>query len=179
MRIFLKKLEKFDLNNKTRILPPFAVGCVLVFLLSFWLSASTTFTLLTMVGGVAGFFYSKHSQELQIFRDLFREFNSRYDVLNERLNEIKDRPEGEPLKHEKVNNKSDIDVLYDYFNLCAEEYMYETAGYIDARVWDAWQSGMSYFASDPEIRALWKHESETQKKSYYNFPLEILCNAKP
>lgn len=173
-------LRKFHLRAKLTFPLLFLAGCVAILVPSFLLGAPlpTGTTLLAMVGGLTGFFYAQHAQELQIFRVLFREFNSRYDVLNERLNEIRDRPHGEPLKPEKAgNNKSDTDVLYDYFNLCAEEYMYADAGYIDSRIWIAWKSGMAYFAADPEIRTLWKHEMETQKESYYGFSLDILPNA--
>lgn len=54
--------------------------------------------------------------------------------------------------------------------------MYADAGYIDSRVWAAWRFGMSHFAKDPEIRALWEHELKTQKGSYYAFTLNILDN---
>jgi hypothetical protein len=172
----------FNLRDKLRFPLLFAVGCGAILGLPLFHRAgvglATVATLLTLVGGLTGFFYAQHFQALQIFRDLFREFNSRYDILNERLNEIYDRPVDEPLKREKTaNNKSDIDVLYDYFNLCAEEHMYAAAGYIDPRVWIAWQTGMAYFAADPEILALWEHELHTQQKSYYGFSLDNIRNS--
>ena len=138
-------------------------------LLSFFLSPSerlpVVISLLTAIGGVTGFLYSQHSQELQLFRELFCEFNARYDRLNAKLNEIRSRPEGEPLKD------SDIPILYDYFNLCAEEHMYQIAGCIDSRVWLTWRKGMQHFAADPEIRSLWQRE--LQSDSYYGFGLDF------
>jgi len=116
-----------------------------------------------MIGGVAAFTYSKHSQETELFRQLFKEFNVRYDALNAPLNEIYLRAEGDAL----VND--DYDFLYDYFNLCAEEKMFADAGCIDIRVWKAWKNGMSHFAGDPEIRELW--ESELVQDSYYGFKI--------
>lgn len=136
--------------------------------------------ILTMIGGFGSFLYARHAQETQLFREIFREFNERYDKLNEQLNEIKNRPKDEPLKRSRLDNamkdneqpskRSDQDVLMDYFNLCAEEYMYAKSGYIDTRVWHAWCKGMKYFASDEEINELWREE--LKQGSYYGFSLD-------
>lgn len=164
---------KFDLHDRTKFHVIFGVGCIAVLALSFFLSVlgakeilAVTITLLTAVGGVTGFLYAKHAQDTQLFRELFREFNARYDTLNERLNEIRSRP-----VHIKLE-VTDHGVLFDYFNLCAEEYMYSTAGCIDSRVWRAWQKGMCHFAQDPEIRDFWMRE--LQQDSYYGFTLDCL-----
>ena len=117
--------------------------------------------LLTAVGGVTGFLYAQQARDIQLFRELFREFNARYETLDDRLNEIRNRPQAQPLKD------TDHGVLFAYFNLCAEEHMYATAGYIDSRVWRAWHNGMYHFAEDPEIRNFWK--DELRQDSYYGF----------
>lgn len=158
---------KFDLHHRTKFPVIFGVGCFAVLSLSFFLSPSErltiTVTLLTAVGGIAAFLYSKHSKEIELFRDLFRDFNSRYDNLNEKLNEIYNRPKDEQLK------PTDHGLLYNYFNLCAEEQMFARAGCIDSSVWRAWQNGMRYFAQDPEIRDFWQRE--LQQDSYYGFSI--------
>ncbi|MGH7967354.1 MAG: hypothetical protein ACREIC_01365 [Limisphaerales bacterium] len=145
----------------------FGVGCLAVVALSLSLPAaerlSITISLLTAVGGVSGFLYAQHARDIQLFRELFREFNARYDTLNDRLNEIRNREPGQPLK------ETDHGVLFAYFNLCGEEYMYATAGYIDPRVWCAWHNGMCYFDRDPEIHNFWK--DELRQDSYYGFAL--------
>lgn len=122
--------------------------------------------MLAALGGVTGFLYSKHSQEIQTFRELFREFNQRYDDLNGPLYIIVSRGPDEPLKDE------DFAFLYDYFNLCAEEYLFFEAGWIDKRIWKSWENGMNVFAKHPEIRKLWKTELETD--SYYGFKIAAL-----
>lgn len=141
--------------------------CFIVLALPFFFkgadSISFTITLLSAVGGATAFLYSKNSQEIQLFRELFREFNGRYDKLNEELNRIYGRALDMPLLD------SDHSVLCDYFNLCAEEYLYADAGCIDLRVWTAWQNGMRHFAQDPEIRAFW--QDELQQNSYYGFTI--------
>lgn len=155
------------LQHRNKIPLLFGSLCFAVLTMSFFLSPSerltTTFTLLTAAGGVTAFLYSRYSQDIDLFRELFREFNSRYDDLNEKLNEICNRPKDEQLK------PTDHGLLYDYFNLCAEEQMFALAGCIDSRVWRAWQNGMRHFAQDPEIREFWQRE--LQQDSYYGFTI--------
>ncbi len=43
----------------------------------------------------------------------------------------------------------DEKILYDYFNLCAEEFLFQEADYIDEKVWQSWLRGMAHFAEDP------------------------------
>ena len=77
------------------------------------------------VGGFVFFLYTQHHQTTQLFVSLFDKFNERYDCLNEKLNAIVARGEGSELQ------PNDTKALYDYFNLCAEEYLYFKTGYID------------------------------------------------
>lgn len=128
--------------------------------------------LLSGIGGIAAFFhflYSQHNTNTDRFIKLFQDFNSRYDRLNDQLNLIEKKREG-PIVEEL-----DIQTLYDYFNLCAEEYMYFKSGYIDKEVWSAWIKGMQYFANNPEILKIWQHELD--HGSYYGFTLKLLENA--
>lgn len=125
--------------------------------------------LLSVTGGVAAlvhFLYAQHNHNTERFIGLFRDFNARYDQLNGKLNTLVKR-EG-PF----VLTAEDTQVLYDYFNLCAEEYLYFKSGYIDLEVWTAWLRGMKYFASRSEIRRLW--EAELQFGSYYGFTLKFI-----
>jgi hypothetical protein len=166
-----EKVEQFDLQFGKRLPWWFGFGCLVVALtLALGLeSVATAMSLLTAVGGTAVFLYGKHSQDVGLFRQLFREFNDRYGKLNDRLDEIRNRQKGEPLKD------ADQRILFAYFNLCAEEYMYYAAGYIYAPVWEAWLNGMRYFDQDPEIHDFWKRE--LQQNSYYGFVLDCPCEA--
>lgn len=109
------------------------------------------------------FLYDQDHKDTQMFVGLLEKFNARYDGLNEKLNAIISRPLGSPLVAANVNT------LYDYFNLCAEEYLYYEADYIDEKVWLAWLRGMNYFAADEAVRRLW--EKEIESGSYYGFKL--------
>jgi len=126
--------------------------------------------LVPVTGAVAAFvyfLYTQHLQETRLFAELFHEFNSRYDSLNERLNSIAYREQSSMLSFE------DRQVLFDYFNLCAEEYLYFKSGYIDLEVWQSWVSGMRFFAKSPEVLRLWSEE--LRSSSYYGFTLALLA----
>src|SRR5437879_4125602 len=77
--------------------------------------------LLSLVGALAAFIYflyRQHLDETKLFQELFVGFNVRYDERNERLNQIKDAAEAKQLESDERKN------LFDYFNLCAEEYLF-------------------------------------------------------
>ncbi|AYH44033.1 hypothetical protein [Azoarcus sp. DN11] len=123
---------------------------------------------LSVTGAVAAlvhFLYSQHNHNTERFISLFRDFNAHYDRLNNRLNALLLRDGSLLLTIE------DKQLLYDYFNLCAEEYLYFKSGYIDTEVWQSWLRGMKYFASNTEIRRLWCEELESG--SYYGFSLAL------
>jgi hypothetical protein len=104
------------------------------------------------------FVQKQRLEELKLFTDLFSAFNTRYDVLNDRLNALFATPARDLTRDE-------IDLLYDYFNLCGEEYLYYRAGYIYPPVWRAWKKGMEFFRRDPRIKGAW--DSELKSDSYY------------
>ena len=145
----------------------FGLGCLAVLALSFFQPWNVSTPLLVAVGGVTGFLFAQHARDTQLFRELFREFNERYRGLNNSLNEICDS--------RRDLTEPDHRVLCDYFDLCAEEYMYFTSGHIDSGVWDAWIEGMRYFDERPQIRKFWENELKKQK-SYYGFTLACIPN---
>ena len=112
----------------------------------------------------AAYTIQKHQlEEDSLFRELFREFNQRYDLLNKDMNRIHEE------NGEGQLGQEDTATLYKYFNLCAEEYLYYKKGYIYPEVWEAWQNGMKWFCQNARIKRLWSRELETN--SYYGFPL--------
>ena len=98
-----------------------------------------------------------------MFRELFTDFNRRYDVMNDFLNEIIMLPAQIEL------SPSDKRKHYDYFNLCAEEFYFYRSGYIPEQVWDSWRRGIQIFLQTPAILDLFRSELETE--SYYGFAL--------
>lgn len=147
-----------------------AANAIAFFLLPFILPAKISpELLLSITGSIAAlvhFLYSQHNSNTERFIGLFRDFNARYDRLNNNLNALR-------LKDGSVLlTAEDKQLLYDYFNLCAEEYLYFRSGYIDTEVWQSWLQGMKLFALNAEIRRLWSEELHSG--SYYGFSLALI-----
>jgi hypothetical protein len=110
--------------------------------------------------GVVYFLRQQHLEEARFFRELFTEFNRRYDRLNETL--LQSLNDERPFDEQK---------FVDYFNLCAEEWLYYKAGYVYELVWQAWHRGMRQFGRDSRVAELWRRERQTE--SYYGFEFPI------
>ncbi len=106
--------------------------------------------------GAAYFFQQQHLQQTRFFKELVMDFNLRYDNLNDYL-----------LKYRREEAEFEEQKFVDYFNLCAEEWLFYSTGYILEPVWQAWCNGMRQFVGDERIAQLWRKESETE--SYYGF----------
>ena len=113
----------------------------------------------------------------RIMKELFVEFNSRYDKLNDNLNLIKEKYDELKKGKDDVNQiaitfKSEKELypkLIDYFNLCAEEYYWTGKKRIDDEIWNSWLKGMKYWYNEfPIIEYIWKDEIKGENwKSYY------------
>jgi len=78
------------------------------------------FALLATSTGIAlttiYFVQKQKLEEIRLFKDLFTEFNERYDCLNGKIADIKSK---------KITDLAETNkILDDYFNLCAEEYLF-------------------------------------------------------
>lgn len=123
---------------------------------------------LSFLGGVFSFIFFVQKQKLaetSLFRELFDGFNKRYNDMNGALNDINVGDKDLPL------SSGEIVALYDYFNLCAEEYLYYRMGYIPPVVWESWYNGMLIYYSNQRIRDLWDKELRTN--SYYGFTISL------
>lgn len=142
--------------------------------LSLWWVGGERRDILVISSGLAAFYFF-HRQKLaetRLMKELITEFNGRYDTLNERLNLILEQGKKHPGLRLSPRERA---TLYDYFNLCAEEYLFTDLGYIDPRVWEAWDKGMKNYAEDSRIRAVW--DQEEGKESYYGFTFP--CSVPP
>jgi len=113
----------------------------------------------TLVLSFAYFVQKQKLDETRLFADFFTRFNDRYDRLNDELLGIIEKPQREQLQ------PAEIRVLVDYFNLCGEEYLIWTQGYLLPEVWESWFKAMNFYFRQPRIQALWKRELATE--SYY------------
>ena len=124
----------------------------------------------TAVGGILSFIYFVQKQkleEIRLLKELFTEFNARYNDLNEDLNRIV-----EEENSQKEFESKELDILYSYFNLCGEEYFYYKQGCIFPKVWKAWRNGMKILYQNKKIREAWA--KELKNDSYYGFQLSEL-----
>jgi hypothetical protein len=119
------------------------------------------------LGAALGFCYFAQKQkleELRLFKELFTEFNRRYDEMNERLVDIREGNRHDEAKERKA--------LVDYFNLCAEEYLFFEEGYIHRAAWRSWCRGMLYYLENDGIRHVW--DDEVSSDSYYGLTVETI-----
>ena len=121
-----------------------------------------------IIAGAFSFSYFVQQQklaEIRLFKELFTEFNQRYDAINEKLSSI---PANIPV------NEKNRQTIIDYFNLCSEEYLFKKEGYIHDEVWTAWCRGMSeYFRKEP-FCSIW--EEEEISGSYYGLTTSKICD---
>jgi hypothetical protein len=104
----------------------------------------------------------------KVFKELFKEFNNRYDtVFNDFLNKLDEEKEVKLVLD--LNEKLKV---IDYINMCAEEYLWYKKGRIPEEVWRAWKSGIIYYIQLPCIKKVFKEQS-LQKDSYYGLFDEI------
>lgn len=60
----------------------------------------------------------------------------------------------------------------DYFNLCAEEYLFYQEGYIHREAWRSWCRGMSWYLKRHPYRDVWNEEVRTE--SFYGLSLDVI-----
>lgn len=114
-----------------------------------------------------GFVYFVQQQKLAetaLFKELFTEFNQRYDNLNDRLVGI--------ANSSTASDAAARQTIVDYFNLCAEEYLFFSEEYIHRAAWRSWCAGMLWYFDREPFRSVWSEESATN--SYYGLSLDAI-----
>ena len=164
------------MNNKLKAFwfKHYVIIVLLVFLASIVISILTMKTevnLWTQSATFAGialsaiYFVQKQKlEEMKLFKELFAEFNEKYALQNDNLSDI------------KSNNNMAVDkrnkILDDYFNLCAEEYLFYKEGRIHNEVWGSWCRGMNEHLSNDVINEYW--EKAQKENSYYGLTTSII-----
>ena len=158
---------KYSLYDNNLVTLSIAAAMPIIAVIYFWFVNGEDLDwriMLAFFGGGISFFYFVQKQkldEMRLMKELITDFNSRYDNLNEELNDILRKGDEAPLE------QNDHTTLNDYFNLCAEEYLFKKLGYIHPQVWEAWHRGMEIYFKDQRICELWEQEEKTD--SYYGF----------
>jgi hypothetical protein len=111
------------------------------------------------------FVQKQRLEEMHLFKQIFTECNKRYDELNKQLNAIAAGPAGVPLTAEEQS------LLDDYFNLCAEEFLFFQTGYVLPAAWRSWRKGITCLLQSDRIRQHWERERENG--SYYGLEAEL------
>jgi len=105
----------------------------------------------------------------QMFMNLFNTFNEKYDdKLNDIFNELR-RNETKVLSDYEKNS------IMDYFNLCAEEFLWFEKGRIPKKVWKAWKIGIQDNLKLPKIKTLYEEEIKRDciRISFYGLVEEL------
>lgn len=120
----------------------------------------------TVLAGALGFCYFAQQQKLAetaLFHQLFIGFNARYDKINGSLFSLLNKQNLLP---------EDRSIIVDYFNLCAEEYLFYQQGYIPRKVWRSWCRGMAWYLKRHPFKDVWNDEFKTD--SFYGLSLEVI-----
>ncbi len=100
----------------------------------------------------------------KMFKELFGEFNRKYDSkFNDKLNKIDAFIK---VGNQLVLEDSDKLIIIDYLNFCSEEYLWYSKGRIPEIVWNSWENGMIYFLNLKPINEVVLTQKK-QKTSYY------------
>jgi hypothetical protein len=122
-----------------------------------------TIGLLGVVAGIGYFLFQQHLNESKFFAELFEKFNARYDGMSEKLQGLRES-ENPLAPTEKL-------LVIKYFNLCAEEFLFYRAGYIDETVWQAWCRGMAHYGEDSRFADIWRDEGGAELYYGFEFPI--------
>lgn len=117
--------------------------------------------------------YSEKSDSINndaLFHNLFRDFNTRYGLINSYLKALEKYSENSEYSLKDLKENRELyDKMIDYLNICAEEYYWYRQDRLNNKVWDSWKFGMNvWYKSLPVLRALWQEEIAGEGyKSYY------------
>lgn len=115
-----------------------------------------------------GFLKLKIDNDL-LFKELFNSFNEKYDSkFNDLINEIR-------IDANKQIIGDDRNIVIDYFNLCAEEFLWYSKKRIPNGVWKAWKAGILENLEIQQINEIYELETSTSrgKTSYYGLYEEL------
>ncbi|MCX6156665.1 MAG: hypothetical protein NTY74_01655 [Ignavibacteriae bacterium] len=108
--------------------------------------------------------------------ETFREYNKKYDILNDDLYSIiNSRCIKKFDEEQKSNNNKKMSkaLIIDYLVLCSEEYYWRRQGYISKELWINWQKGMEEKFKDFDrvkcANKIIEYEAKYNSNSYYGF----------
>ena len=148
----------------------FIVFLLIIILFGFeWIDEKLFLGLLGVIATLYFGLLKQKSENDKLFKELFNTFNERYDnKFNDLLNELREDSERKLKKDEK-------NLVIDYFNLCAEEYLWYSQNRIHKRVWVAWKAGIKSNLEIKQIAELFHKETATSigRVSFYGVVEEL------
>ncbi|MCM4171844.1 hypothetical protein DHD32_10150 [Arenibacter sp. TNZ] len=130
----------------------------------------------TIIAGVIVYIlsrnYYKHTKKIEqdrMMKELFTEFNQRYDRINNKIDKISKLSSDRWKKLKPKKKERYKGVIIDFFNICAEEYHWHSEGRINGKIWASWCKGMNdIFNKSEVIQDIWEKECENEGyRSYY------------
>lgn len=118
-------------------------------------------TILSIVGFILGLIYFYQQHRLNIARlefDLRKEFNSRFNTINDLLYDI--------INSNGPLSPTEIKTLNDYLDLCSEEFYYYKKGYVHRDLWNTWRNGMLFYFKNPRLSS--HIVNELKNNDYHN-----------
>ncbi|MDP1763816.1 MAG: hypothetical protein Q8L07_07990 [Sediminibacterium sp.] len=123
---------------------------------------------------IVAIYYGYLKQKIEddkMFKELFESFNGKYNgETNDIFNELRRNPE---RKIAEMNKENVENIIIDYFNLCAEEYLWYSKGRIPKKVWKAWKKGINDNIKLDQVKELYKKEIENSAVSFYGLAQEL------
>lgn len=152
------------------------------------------------VAGFIAYSYNRSKNKLDhesFRREIFLRYNEKYSFINSGLEKLltmeydtnrdsQFRPsEVKPLGmlwdewFEDSSRPEILDAVYDYLNLCAEEYYWYKKGFVDDDVWKCWLTGMKKWHEYSFFVKKIISDEKTNNASYYNSDfLELFTGGK-
>ncbi len=143
------------------------------------LTSAVVTLIIGVFGGLLTYRFNKNSKQHfeqtekiekdRLMKELFTEFNLRYDKINNPLNKIANKSFKKWQNYDDKKQSKYYGVIIDFFNICAEEYYWFKEGRLDKKIWNAWHKGMNDIFNKGEIiQMLWEEECQNEGfKSYY------------
>ena len=157
-------LEARPLRDRKNIWMWCVVASALIVVLYFivpspYRSASVLLSIVGSFWAFVFYMHRRHAEDTRFAKELLTEFNRHYDELSSDLQLA-------CWREARFEQETKLQFIK-YFNLCAEEWLFWSTGYIYDPVWRAWRNGMKQYAKDNRVMAIWDEEAKTD--SYYGF----------
>ena len=127
---------------------------------------------LGILGSIATLYFGTLKYKIErdiLFKELFKTVNDRYDSkLNDLINSLRN-------DEQREINDQERNLIIDYFNLCAEEYLWYKKKRLPQDVWKAWKAGILQNLTIRQVKKIYDLETNSANGeiSYYGLVKEL------